>query len=186
MAVYNGSIGGAAANGSLSPKGRIAKLFSIGYNQEVVPEVFDGREMSYEVGLLSTTAEMVDIYRWGTWRVMDNHEDKLNGFISDKYQYGERTFLGQPSELNLVQRVEIVPSSNGVGIVRESLHGIRVKENYNGLDAVIKVRIPVHQEDLTGKTWGDWTNNGVGGGTTTVLRPRRYPDTHIPRRRDNS
>lgn len=187
MAVLIGSIVGTAHNGSLTTKSVAAAPHSIGYDLGAVPISVEGREMSYsEVGTLSTTADIVDIYRWGTWRVLDTHGDNLIGFVTDKYLYGERTKIGVPFEREFVIRHKFVGVANGVGLIRETLKGTKVKENYPGLDWVIKVRVPVHQTGLTGKTWGDWSYNGSGGGTSTHLRPRRYPDTHIPRRREDA
>lgn len=54
--------------------------------------------MVYTLGTLSTTAELIDIYRWGTWRMLDNHNDLLIGYVTDKYIYGPRTRVGIPNE----------------------------------------------------------------------------------------
>ncbi|WMT39271.1 hypothetical protein RE628_17620 [Paenibacillus sp. D2_2] len=186
MAVYNGSIKGTAANGSLSTKSKRVTIYSIGYDVDTIPISIDGREMTpYELGSLTTYADLVDIYRWGTWRVMDSHNN-LIGWVSDKYQYGIRTKIGQPFELNTVLKHKWVGSVSGTGLIRDGLRGLRIKENFAGNTSVIKVFVLEHQGDLIGKTWGDWTDNGSGGSTTTHLRPRKYPDTHLPRRREDT
>ncbi|ATO48567.1 hypothetical protein P4V86_03395 [Brevibacillus laterosporus] len=186
MAVHKGNIVGTAANGSLYTKSRLATYFSIGYNFDELPSVYDGREMSYSVGELTSMSHNVDIYRWGTWRELDTHGDDLVGYITDKYQYGKRVKEGQSISLNLMPMEHILSSVNGVGLIRESIRGIRVKESYAGNESVIKILIPKHQDNLIGKTWGNWTDGGSGGTAITHLRPRRYPDTHIPRRREDT
>ncbi|WP_426251199.1 hypothetical protein [Paenibacillus pabuli] len=74
--------------------------------------------------------------------------------------------------------------SSGVGFIRETSRGLKVKQSCAGLDWSIKVKIPVNQSGLVGKTWGDWSYSGSGDMPGVQLRPRRYPDTHIPRRRE--
>lgn len=186
MATLNGNIVGAAANGSLHTKSKIGKIYSTGFRADVVPKSVHGYEMSYLVGLLSTNSSAVDIYRWGTWRINDGH-GSVFGYISDRYQYGERTKLGQPNEWNLIPTTKVSSNvRNAIGLIRETIRGLKVKENYEGYELVQKVNIPIHQNNLIGKTWGDWTDNGNGGGTSTPIRYRKYPDTHIPRRREDS
>lgn len=184
MAVLQGDVVGTAASGSLFTKSKAANPHGIGYDLDAVPLTFEGKEMTYSVGTLSTTAELMDIYRWGTWRMLDTHGDGLIGYVTDKYTYGPRIRIGIPYEKSMILKHKFLTQSSGVGLIRETIRGQNIKRNFAGLDWCIKVKIPIQQIDLVGKTWGDWSYNGSGSTPGTHLRPRRYPDTHTPRRRE--
>ncbi|CAM2861807.1 hypothetical protein HP548_23200 [Paenibacillus taichungensis] len=184
MTVHQGNVVGTATSGSLFTQSKAGVPHRVGYDLNAVPLTFEGKEMIYSLGALSTTAELIDIYRWGTWRLLDSHGDDLIGYVTDKYIYGARTRIGIPYEKNMILKHKFLTQSSGVGLIRETIRGLKVKQNYTGLDWCIKVKIPVNQSGLVGKTWGDWSYSGSGNTSGAYLRPRRYPDTHIPRRRE--
>ncbi|MEK4078111.1 hypothetical protein MHI01_30205 [Paenibacillus sp. FSL M7-0656] len=186
MAIHQGKVVGTAESGSLYTQSKAAVLHGIGYDLDAVPVTIEGKEIVYSLGTLSTTAELIDIYRWGTWRMLDIHNDQLIGYVTDKYIYGPRTRVGVPNEKNMILKHKFLTQSSGVGLIRDTIRGLKVKQNYAGLDWCIKVKIPVQQAGLVGKTWGDWSYSGSGNTSDSHLRPRRYPDTHIPRRREGS
>ncbi|KOY12878.1 hypothetical protein [Paenibacillus xylanivorans] len=186
MTVHQGNVVGTAASGSLFTQSKAGVSYRVGYDLNAVPLTFEGKEMIFSVGTLNTTAELVDIYRWGTWRLLDTHGDHLIGYVSDKYIYGARNRTGIPYEKNMILKHKFLTQSSGVGLIRETIRGLKVKQNYAGLDWCIKVKIPVNQSGLVGKTWGDWSYSGDGNTSGAHLRPRKYPDTHIPRRREES
>lgn len=185
MATLNGRITGTDTSGSRSSlfvkKGI---YYSIGYDQGEIPLSLDGRELMFAVGTLDPRGKLVNIYRWGTWRLLDKHGE-LIGRVTD-YFHGERVKEGIPEMQNLILLERVTAYGRVNGFIRDTLRGIRTLESYAGWDEVIKVRTSTPQTDLLGRTWGDWID---GGGTSPVhtpsLRPRRYPDTHIPRRRDS-
>lgn len=98
MAIHQGKVVGTAESGSIFTQSKAVVLHGIGYDLDAVPLNIEGKEMVYSLGTLSTTAELIDIYRWGTWRVLDNHNDLLIGYVTDKYIYGPRTSVGVPNE----------------------------------------------------------------------------------------
>nr|WP_154957612.1 hypothetical protein [Paenibacillus xylanexedens] len=186
MSVLEGKIAGFAASGTLFSLSKAELIHHIGYDLGAVPARLEGKEIVDSVGALSTTAKLTDIYRWGSWRILDTHEDLLSGYVSDKYKYGLRTRIGTPYESNRVVIEKFPTQTRGTGLIRGAIQGSKVKQNDPGLDWCIKVKIPAQQTALQGKTWGDWSYGGEGNGSITSLRPRRYPDTHIPKRREGS
>ncbi|WFR60398.1 hypothetical protein P9222_17435 [Paenibacillus amylolyticus] len=185
MAIHQGKVVGTAESGSLFTQSKAVVLHGIGYDLDAAPLTVEGKEIVYTLGTLSTTAELIDTYRWGTWRVLDNHNDLLIGYVTDKYIYGPRTRVGVPNEKNMILKHKFLTQSSGVGLIRDTIRGLKAKQNFAGLDWCIKVKIPVQQAGLVGKTWGDWSYSGSGNTSGNHPRPRRYPDTHIPRRRED-
>ncbi|PYE51397.1 hypothetical protein HUB98_05270 [Paenibacillus barcinonensis] len=186
MSVLEGKIAGPAASGTLFTLSKSEDLYQNGYDLESAPSAYEGKEIITSVGNLFTKAISSDNYRWGTWRVMDTHEDPLIGYVSDQYAHGMRTVTGSAIENNKILLERIPTKSSGTGVIRNAIKGVKVKQNDPGMDWCIKVKIPVRQVALQGKTWGDWSYDGSGIGSMKHLRPRRYPDTHIPVRREGT
>jgi len=185
MSAYNGQIMGTVVNGSLTTTSKGVTIYSIGYDLNSIPLYLNGKTMGYQHGLLLSHAELVNIYRWGTWRIVEERTGDLIGYLSSKYPYGERISVGIPYELNLIVKAAAFSNVQGFGLAREGKLGLRTRTSGVQKESVIKVHQLKFQDDLVGRTWGDWLQGGHGNLPSKRLRPRKFPDTHIPRRRED-
>lgn len=54
----------------------------------------------------------------------------------------------------MILKHQFLTQSSGAGLIRDTIRGLKTKQNFAGLDWCIKVKIPVQQAGLVGKTWG--------------------------------
>lgn len=182
MAVHNGLVGGGTVLGSLTSKKKEVNIYSSGTIKTV--NSVNGREIVFSVGAQIPHSKEVNIYSYGT--LSSDRIDSFSGFISNEYIHnGFYTNTNEydyvPSKV-VIEYIRDLISSRGSSII-STLRGFKTLEKDVGLDHVIKVLINPPKSGLPGRALGDCSHD-VSGAYRTI-RPRRYPDTHIPRRRDD-